>query len=212
MRPETVAMRRRAFLAGVTGLTSATAGCGLLPEESEPIEASASAPASLPSSAASEAGYSQSVSEETTLKVSVTVDLSGDVEITNTREVVATVFRRSYAADDGRRFGVVTAPAVAVYDQPSIVRDPITALDDTRAIHVATDTSVSSVSDWEETDERTVLGTETTRETATATADDESVRLSRVRVRADDDAVTAIAVTPTDTDADPPFAAIVRDA
>lgn len=212
MRSDAVPMRRRGFLAGVTGVTSATAGCGLLPEESDPVEASASAPASLPPSAASEAGYGPSVSEETTLNVTVTVDLSGDVEITNTREVVATVFRRSYAADDGRRFGVVTAPAVAVYDQPSIVRDPIAALDDARAVRVATDASVSSVSDWEDTDARTVLGTETTRETATATADGESVRLSRVRVRADDDAVTAIAVTPAGIDADPPFAAIVRDA
>lgn len=209
---DAASLRRRGFLAGVTGVTSAMAGCGLLPEESEPIEASASAPASLPPSTASEAGYSPSVSERTTLNVTVTIDLSGDVEITNTREVVATVFRRSYAADDGRRFGVVTAPAVTVYDQPSVVRDPITALDETRAIRVATDTAVSSVSDWEETDTRTMLGVETTRETATATADGESVRLSRVRVRADDDAVTAIAVTPTGTDADPPFAAVVRDA
>lgn len=212
MGVDPVSIRRRGFLVGVTGVTSSIAGCGLLPEESEPIEASASEPASLPSSAASDAGYSPSVSEETTLNVSVTIDFSGDVEISNTREVVATVFRRGYAAADGRRFGVVTAPAVTVYEQPPIVRDPLTSLDDVRAVHVATDTDVSSVSDWEETDVRTMLGTETAREAASATADGEPARLARVRVRAGDDAVTAIAVTPVGTDADAPFAAVVRGA
>jgi hypothetical protein len=203
---------RRAFLTAVTGAATATAGCALLPEEQEPIEASAERPAFLPDAAAAERGYEETVSGETTVTTSITVDLSGDVQISNTREVIATVFRRGYAADDGRRFGVVTAPAVTVIEQPAVVRDPITGVSAARAVELATGASVSSVSDWTDAQSRTVLGTEAESATATATGDGTDVELERARVRAGGDAVTAIAVTPPDDAADPPFGEVSRDA
>ncbi|OYR41164.1 MULTISPECIES: DUF6517 family protein [unclassified Halorubrum] len=212
MRPSRTPRPRRAFLTAVTGAAATTAGCALLPEEQEPIEASAGRPASLPDAAVSERGYEETLSTETTVTVSITVDLSGDVQISNTREVIATVFRRGYAAEDGRRFGVVTAPAVAVIEQPEVVRDPVAAVSAARAVELATGASVSSVSDWRSASTRTVLGTEAESETATATADDADVDLERARVRADGDAVTAIAVAPAGVESDPPFGEVTRDA
>ncbi|MFC7187493.1 DUF6517 family protein [Halorubrum yunnanense] len=203
---------RRALLAAVTGAATATAGCALLPEEPEPIEARAERPAFLPDAAAAERGYEETISAETTVTTSITVDLSGDVQISNTREVIATVFRRGYAADDGRRFGVVTAPAVAVIEQPEVVRDPITGVSAARAVELATGASVSSVSDWTDGQSRTVLGTGAESATATATGDGTDVELERARVRAGGDAVTAIAIAPTGDKADPPFGEISRDA
>jgi hypothetical protein len=210
MRQPPAPRSRRAFLAGVVGATAATAGCALLPEEQDPIEASAARAASLPDAAAGERGYEETLSTETTVTVSITVDLSGDVQISNTREVIADVFRRGYAAGDGRRFGVVTAPAVAVIEQPEVVRDPIASVSAARAVELATGMTVSSVSAWESAATRTVLGTETESETATATSDGATVELERVRVRAGSDAVTAIAVASADGEADPPFGAITR--
>ena len=177
MRPSRSPRPRRAFLTAVTGAAAATAGCALLPEEQEPIEARADRPASLPDAAAAERGYEGTLSTETTVTVSITVDLSGDVQISNTREVIATAFRRGYAAEDGRRFGIVTAPAVAVIEQPEVVRDPIAAVSAARAVELATGASVSSVSDWRSASTRTVLGTEAESETATATADGADVEL-----------------------------------
>lgn len=203
---------RRAFLTAVTGAATATAGCALLPEEQEPIEASADRPAFLPDAAAADRGYEETISAETTVNVSVTVDLSGDVQISNTREVIATVFRRGYADDDGRRFGVVAAPAVTVIEQPEVVRDPIGAVSAARTVELATGASVSSVSDWTDAGARTVLGTEAESATATATADGGDVELERTRVRVDDDAVTAVALTPAGVESDPPFGEVTRDA
>lgn len=211
MRPIRSPRPRRAFLTAVTGVATATAGCALLPEEQEPIEATADRPASLSDAAASDRGYEETLSTETTVTVSITVDLSGDVQISNTREVIATVFRRGYAADDGRRFGVVTAPAVAVIEQPEVVRNPIAAVSAARAVELATGANVSSVSEWESAATRTLLGTEAESETATATADGTAVELERVRVRVGSDAVTAVAVAPDGAD-DPPFGAVTRDA
>ncbi|PSQ54619.1 hypothetical protein BRD22_12175 [Halobacteriales archaeon SW_8_68_21] len=201
---------RRAFL-GATAATAATAGCSLLPEEQEPIEASADAPTFLPEAVASAHGYAETIAEETTLSVSVTVDLSGDVQISNTREVIADVYRRGYAAN-GRRFGVVTAPAVAVIEQPEVVRDPVAALSDARSVELASGIDASGVGDRAESRSLTVLGNDVTGETTTATVDGGAVELERVRVRAGSDAVTAIAVTPDGTDGDAPFGELSRDA
>ncbi|WP_336336333.1 hypothetical protein [Haloarcula brevis] len=66
------------------------------------------------------------------------------------------------------------------------------------------------VSKWAERGSATLLGTETTRTTATATVDGTERPLARVRVRAGEDAVTAIATTAADTT--PPFDAVTRDA
>lgn len=212
MRPNRSARSRRALLAAATGVATATAGCALLPEEQEPIEASADRLAFLPDAAAAERGYEETVSAETTVTTSITVDLSGDVQISNTREVIATVFRRGYVAGGRRRFGVVTAPAVAVIEQPEVVRDPITGVPAARAVELATGASVSSVSDWTDAQSRTVLGTEAETATATAAGDGGEVKLERARVRAGDDAVTAIAIAPSGDETDPPFGELSRDA
>jgi hypothetical protein len=203
---------RRAFLGATAATTAATAGCGLLPEEPEPIEASANSPAFLPDAAAADSGYEETIAAETAVTVSITVDLSGDVQLSNTREVIATVYRRGYAAADGRRFGVVTAPAVAVIEQPAVVRDPVAALSTPRAVELATGAAVSNVADWEPAGSRSVLATDVTAEATTATADETSVELTRVRLRAGDDAVTAVAVRPDGTDRAAPFADLAREA
>lgn len=184
-------------------------GCGFLPEEQEPVEASASQPAYLPASAASEAGYTAAVESKTTVETTVRIDLSGDVEMTNSRKVIATVFRRAYAADDGRRFGLVTAPAVEVYKQPEIIRDPVTALEPARVVELATDATVEGVSEWSKDGTATMLDTEVTLRTATGESGE--VVLDRLRVRVGEDSVTAMVLTPEGTDRSAPFEAVKRD-
>jgi hypothetical protein len=194
---------RRGF---VVACTAALAGCRVLPEESEPIEASASVPAVLPESS----DYSLVTEDNPTIETTVTVDFSGDVELTSRQDVIATVFQRVYEAASGERFGLLTAPAVQVVDQPEVVRDPLTAVDDARVVSLATDTEVGTVSDWAENGSATLLGAESTRMTATATLDGSERGLARVRVRAGEDSVTAIATAPDATA--PPFGAVTRDA
>ncbi|GCF13854.1 hypothetical protein Harman_17890 [Haloarcula mannanilytica] len=199
MRPPT----RRGF---VVACSAALAGCRALPEESEPIEASATAPAVLPESSE----YSLVAEDNPTIETTVTVDFSGDVELTSRQDVIATVFQRVYESPSGERFGLLTAPAVQVVDQPEIVRDPLTAVDDARVVALATGGDVGSVSAWAESGSATLLGTETTQMAATATLDGSERDLARIRVRAGADSVTAIATAPDD--AAPPFDAVTRDA
>ncbi|WP_049937566.1 DUF6517 family protein [Haloplanus natans] len=204
-------MRRRHFLAsGLAGLVW-TAGCGLVPEESDPIEASATAPATLPEAAAAEAGDERIVAETTTVETTVDADIGGDVALSASREVVMTLFRRVYRADGERRFGLVTAPTVRLIGNSETRYDPIPALDRARVVALATDRSVDTVSDATESGAVTMLGTETPRETATATDGDEKLALVRARVRADDDAVTAVALAPTDDAVVAPLGAVARD-
>jgi len=194
---------RRSF---VVACSAALAGCSVLPEESEPIEASATAPAVLPESSE----YSLVAEHSPTIETTVTVDFSGDVALTSRQDVTATVFQRVYESASGERFGLLTAPAVQVVDQPEVVRDPLTAVDDARVVGLATDAEVGSVSAWTESGSATLLGTETTRMEATATVDGSERDLARVRVRAGEDSVTAIATDSGDTA--PPFEAVTRDA
>lgn len=191
--------RRGFVVAGTVSL----AGCGLVPEEGEPIEASASAPATLPD----DAGYSEITSEETTIETTVRVDLTGDVELSSTQDVIATVFRRVYEAADGRRFGLVTAPAVQIFESPEVVRDPVGALGNARVVALATGLTVESVGSTTESGSVTLLGTDATLRTATATAGDGEVSAAWTRVRADEDSVTAVATG----DGTPPFDAVARD-
>lgn len=74
--------------------TAGLAGCGLLPEEQDPVEASATAPAYLPESVAADTGYTPTIESKTTVETTIRIDLSGDVQMTNRRKVVATAFRR----------------------------------------------------------------------------------------------------------------------
>ncbi|NLV05060.1 DUF6517 family protein [Haloarcula rubripromontorii] len=194
---------RRGF---VVACTAALTGCSVLPEESEPIEASAAAPAVLPESS----GYSLVVEDSPTVETTVTVDFSGDVQLTSRQDVVATVFRRVYESPSGALFGLLTAPAVRVVDQPEVVRDPLTAVEDARVVSLATDAEVDAVSEWAERGSATLLGTETTRITATAMVDGSERTLVRARVRADEDAVTGIATAPDGNGA--PFGAVTRSA
>jgi hypothetical protein len=194
---------RRGF---VVACTAALAGCGILPAESEPIEASATAPAVLPEAS----GYSLVTEGNPTIETTVTVDFSGDVELTSRQDVIATVFQRVYESASGERFGLLTAPAVTVVDQPEVVRDPLTAVDDGRVVALATDTDVGSVSEWTENGSVTLLGTETSRLESMATLDGSERALAQVRVRAGADSVTAVATDPEGTA--PPFEAVTRDA
>jgi len=191
---------RRGVLAAST---VAFAGCGVLPEESEPIEASASTPATLPD----DAGYTEVDAGETTIETTIRVDLTGDVELSSTQDVVATVFRRVYEADDGSRFGLVTAPAVLIFENPEVVRDPVGALDDARVVELATGLSVESVGSTTEGRSVTLLDEETTLSTATTTTDDGDVPTAWTRVRAGEDSVTAV----TTGDGEAPFDAVTRD-
>ncbi|MFY4811420.1 DUF6517 family protein [Haloarcula sp. AONF1] len=194
---------RRGF---VVACTAALAGCGILPEESEPIEASATSPAELPESS----DYSLVIEDSPTIETTVTVDFSGDVQLTSRQDVIATVFQRVYESAGGALFGLLTAPAVQVVDQPEVVRDPLTAVDSVRVVSLAMDANVDTVSEWRERGSATLLGTETTRKTATATVDGSERDIARVRVRAGEDSVTAIAAAPDDTV--PPFGAVTRNA
>ncbi|MGB9951931.1 DUF6517 family protein [Haloarcula marismortui] len=194
---------RRGF---VVGCAATLAGCSVLPEEREPIEASAAAPAVLPESS----GYSVVAEDSRTIETTVTVDFSGDVQLTSRRDVIATVFRRVYESTGGALFGLLTAPAVRVVDQPEVVRDPLRALDDARVVSLALDADVNDVSEWHERGSATLLGTETTRMTATTTADGSERKLVRARVRAGEDAVTGIATAPDGDEV--PFGAVTRDA
>ncbi|MHC3379237.1 DUF6517 family protein [Haloarcula sp. H-GB5] len=194
---------RRGF---VVGCVATLAGCSVLPEESEPIEASATSPAKLPESS----DYSLVIEDSPTIETTVTVDFSGDVQLTSHQDVIATVFRRVYESAGGALFGLLTAPAVQVVDQPGVVRDPLTAVDSVRVVSLAMDADVDTVSEWRESDSARLLGTETTLMTATATVDGSERDIARVRVRAGEDSVTAIAAAPDDTV--PPFGAVTRDA
>lgn len=198
----TLTTRRSFVVAAVAGL----GGCSVLPEESEPIEAGAATPAVLPESS----DYSLVAEDSPTIEATVTVDFSGDVEFSSRQDVIATVFQRVYEGADGALFGLLTAPAVRVVDQPEVVRDPLTAVEDARVVGLATDADVESVSAWREDGAATMLGTDSTQMGATATVDGGERRLARVRVRAGEDSVTAIATAPEGTA--PPFGAVTRDA
>jgi hypothetical protein len=184
-------MRRRSLLAaGVAAL----AGCGLVPEESDPIEASAARPAVLPAAVADEAGYELAVETTTTVETTVTADVSGDVELSARRDVVMTLFRRGYRTGDGaRRFGLVTAPAVRLIGNAETRYDPVPALADSRVVELATGRAVDAVGDWSEAGTVTLLGSEVSRETARAG----DAALVKASARAGDDAVTAVGVAPT---------------
>ena len=191
--------RRGVVVAG----TVAVAGCGLLPEESDPIEAAASAPATLPASS----GYAEVAAEEATVETTVRVDLTGDVELNGSREVVATVFRRIYEADDGRRLGLVTAPAVRLFESAEVVRDPVGSLEPARVVELATGLSVESVDATTEGGSVTLLGTDARLTTATTTTGDGDATTGWTRVRAGADSVTAVATG----DGTAPFDAVTRE-
>lgn len=193
-------LTRRGILAAST---IAFAGCGILPEESEPVEASVSTPATLPDGT----GYSEIQSEEQTIETTVNVDLTGDVELNSSQDVIATVFRRVYEADDGSRFGLVTAPATQIFESPDIVRDPVASLETTQMVELATGLSVESVGSISESGSVTLLGEDATLTNATATTGDGDVSMAWTRVRAGEDSVTAVA----SGGGDAPFDAVTRD-
>lgn len=196
-------LTRRGF---VTVCTTALAGCSVLPEEKEPIEASATAPAVLPASTE----YSLVVEESLTIETTVTVEFSGDVEITSRRDVTATIYQRVYEGETSSRLGLLTAPAVQVIDQPEVRRDPLTAVDDARVVELAIDEDVDAVSTWQKETIVMMLGTETSQMAATATVDGRERDIARARVRADGDSVTAMITDPDN--AAPVLQAVTRDA
>ncbi len=68
------------------------AGCSVVPDDPEPIQAAADTAAVLPEGAR----VAEIVNAETTVETTVTGNLSGDVEMTARRDVNATVYRRVY--------------------------------------------------------------------------------------------------------------------
>jgi hypothetical protein len=191
--------RRGLIVAG----TAALAGCGLVPEESDPIEASASTPATLHDAT----GYTEIASEETTIETTIRIDFSGDVEINGSRDVIATVFRRAYETDNERRFGLVTAPAVRIFESADATRDPVGSLETARMLALATGLSVESVGSTTSGESVTFLGTDATLTTATATTGDGDVSTAWARVGAGEDSVTAVVTGSGEA----PFDAVVRD-
>lgn len=189
-----IRVTRRAFLVGGT---VALAGCGLRPEESEPIEATATTPAELPETAAIDEGYSLETEDERSVETTVTADISGDVETTARREVNATVFRRIYTGTEPARFGVVTAPLVDLLDGQELIRDPVVALDDATAIECATELTVSDLGTDGDVSVA-LLGTETTGVRLSGSIDGTTVTVVRGSVSAGEDGVTAVAVVPSD--------------
>jgi hypothetical protein len=190
----------------VVGASAALAGCSVLPEESEPIEASAETPAALSGSGADIVVASETVTFETTIDV----DLSGDVQISSQQDVTATIYQRVYEHSDGHRFGVLTAPAVTVIDKPEIVRDPLTGLGTARVVGFATAYDVESVNEWNTDGATTVLGTEQTRRRTTGSTGAGDRTFVMARVRAGADSVTAMATSPDDWT--PPFGDVTRSA
>lgn len=201
-----VRVTRRAFL--VAG-TVALAGCGLRPEETEPIEATATTPAELPETAAVDEGYSLETEDERNVETTVTADISGDVETTARREVNATVFRRIYAGTRPARFGVVTAPLVDLLDGQELIRDPVVALDDATAIECATELTVSDLGTDGDVS-AVLLGTETTGVRLSGSIDGTTVTIVRGSVSAGEDGVTAVAVVPSDETVPSFFKDVVR--
>lgn len=198
---------RRAILAGGS---VALAGCGLRPDDSEPIEATAAMPAELPESALDEAGYSLETEDERTVETTVFAELSGDVETTVSRDVNATVFRRIYVGDGSTRFGVVTAPLVDLLDGQGLFRDPVVALNDATAIELVTELDVSGL-EAEGSASIVLLGTETTGDRFGGTVDGTAVTVVRANSSAGEDGVTAVAVVESDATIPPLFGAVRRD-
>ena len=180
--------RRSLVTATLVGL----AGCSVVPEGSEPVQAAADTPAVLPE----RARVAETVSTETTIETTVTGDLSGDVEMSARRAVNATVYRRVYELAGGGVFGLVTAPVVNLLEQQELLRDPVTALEEARVVRLATDIDVEPTSEWMESGSTPLLGSTTTVSELTATGGDETRRFVRARARVDGDGVTAVAATP----------------
>lgn len=202
-------VRRRWVLSTCSLGMAALASCA--EEDSDPIEASARMPAHLPDSAIDDVDYERTVAEETTVETTVEADLTGDIEISARRDVIATLFRRGYA-DDGRRFGLVTAPLVDLLDGQELMRDPVESLEDARVVALATDVDAESVGDW--TDEGTVeLFDEDVPLSRASVEADGSFQARRFHVETDSDGVTGIVLAPDDgPDPEAPFEDVVHDA
>lgn len=180
--------RRSLVTAALVGL----AGCSVVPDDSNPIQAAADTPAVLPETAR----VAERVSTEATIETTVTDDLSGDVQMTAQRDVNATVYRRVYELADGSVFGLVTSPLVDLLQGQELLRDPVTALEEARVIRLATDTEVEPTSVWTESGSTPLLGSTVTVSELAANDGGKTRQFVRARVRIDGDAVTAMAVTP----------------
>lgn len=191
--------RRTVLVAAIAAL----AGCSVFPEESEPIEAEATAPASLDGGADE---YSETVADTQQINPTVELDLSGDVEVMARREVNATVYRRVYQADD-RRVGLLAAPGVNIVDSVDVFQDPVASLSGADGESLALDTEIDIVDEWSDDGSARMLDTEATVSTATLAIDGTDRTASRLRVRSGQDFVTAIATGTTD----PPFGSVVHD-
>jgi len=119
------------------------------------------------------------------------------VELSASREVVATVFRRGYAAGD-RRFGLVTAPIVDLIEGQDLSRDPIESAADAEVVRLATGVGAAEVGEWSERGRVPFLGSEESVSATTVTGGDGGGELAARRVHAEvgGDGVTAVALAP----------------
>lgn len=198
--------RRRSLLAACAAAVAALAGCS--GGESDPIEASAESPAHLPQPALEATGYGETIAEAATVETTVRASIEGDVELSASREVVATVFRRGYAAGD-RRLGLVTAPVVDLIEGQDLSRDPIGSVADAEVVRLATGADAAEVGEWSERERVPFLGREEPVSGTTVTGGDGNgteFAARRIHAEVGPDGVTAVALAPAGGPApDPPF-------
>lgn len=182
------------------------AGCNAGPGDRtpEPIEASASQ-ATVGGGTLSAAGFSEVGVEETDVRRSGTISISGDVEMDLGYQVQATAWRAEYGSGDGVSvFALYTVPMT----QPERVDVRIDPLGDrSLADVVANAQSVyADPGEFEHVENRTVtaLDSETTVQEYTATATREGsqtdVTVYVTRIDHESDRIRAVAVVPRDAD------------
>ncbi|WP_435063399.1 DUF6517 family protein [Halobaculum sp. EA56] len=179
------------------------AGCGGSGSGPDPAVVDGS-PAALPADAASEAGYEPAGATNRTVNTTVTLSISGDVQLDVTREVSATVpVRRYVRSTDGgpARLALAAVPPVRpVPDRPE-VRNPVATTPGRLVRFLGGDPSLAGAS-FEHVANATVtlLGTETTLRVYATTADGRDYRVAVATVRHDGDAVSAVAAWPAGVD------------
>lgn len=208
-----MARRRRTVLTACAAAAAVLAGCS--GEDSDPIEADAASPAHLPRSALEKTEYEETLSETTTVETTVRASIEGDVEMSASRDVIAMVFRRGYAAGD-RRFGLITAPIVDLIEGQDLSRDPIGSVADAEVVRLATGVDAVEVGEWTERERLPFLGDEEPVSGTTVAGGDGNGEFAARRAHAavDSDGVTALALAPVSADGpelDPPFNRVSYD-
>lgn len=189
------------------------AGCS---SGSGPISAGASAPATVDSAALDAAGYQQAETRNVTFNTTVRASISGDVEMSSTRDVTAEMRITEYSREidvGPASVSVVSSPAVHPIEDQSPTRDPFATLSTERQVTLGQRT-YANLSEFTLVENGTVtlLGNETDllvyeasgvpESEASGNQDANSVRLTvyLASVQDGDDYVSIVAVVPRDAD------------